>query len=360
LKPSTVKYLSKKIMTSGEIPLLWGHFGVGKTDIAKEIAKETGRELIILIISQMEPGDLIGLPSRDSEKTVFLKPDWWPNKDEVIIMIDEINRAHRSIRNAIMQLLIDRRIHNHVLPSGAWIMGAANPPDEEYDQVDLITDPAFMSRFFHLELSPDVDDWVNWSTQEQVKSEVISFIKEYPEYLSSDNIVSMRLNLRPSPRSWYKLSNVLSNLSENDMEKYGYVIAASIVGSEAARTFLSHLENKVELPNPKDLLIEGKNLERIKKLANEEKVSLILRINNYFESLNEEEMEKLLSDGYEKTIAENIKNISEFVPKDAMFSVLRFLNEMVERNKGLKKAFYDKLLEEIAIKLGDSTWMEGI
>ncbi|MDY6896398.1 MAG: MoxR family ATPase [Thermotogota bacterium] len=360
MKPSTVKYLSKKIMASGEIPLLWGHFGVGKTDIAKEIAEETGRELIILIISQMEPGDLIGLPSRDTEKTVFLRPDWWPNKDEVIIMIDEINRAHRSIRNAIMQLLIDRRIHNHILPAGAWIMGAANPPDEEYDQVDLITDPAFMSRFFHLELSPDVEDWINWSNQEQVKGEVISFIKEYPEYLSSDNIVSMRLNLRPSPRSWYKLSNVLSNLSEDDMKKYGYVIAASIVGSEAARGFLSHLENKVELPNPKDLLIEGKNLERIEKLTNEEKVSLILRINNYFESLKEEEIEQLLSDGNQKTIAENIKHISEFVPKDAMFSVLRFLNEMVEKNKGLKKAFYDKLLEEIAIKLGDSTWMEGI
>jgi len=347
-------------MESGEIPLLWGHFGVGKTDIAKEIAKETGRELIILIISQMEPGDLIGLPSRDSEKTVFLKPDWWPNKDEVIIMIDEINRAHRSIRNAIMQLLLDRRIHNHILPNGAWIMGAANPPDEEYDQVDLITDPAFMSRFFHLELSPDVDDWIDWSNQESVKSEVISFIREYPEYLSPDKMVSMRLNLRPSPRSWYKLSNVLSNLSQDDVEKYGYVIAASIVGSEAARAFLSHLENKVELPNPKDLLLEGKNLERIKKLTNEEKVTLILRINNYFESLNEEEMEQLLSFGSEKTIAENIKNISDCIPKDAMFSVLRSLNEMVEKNKGLKKAFYDKLLEEIAIKLGDSTWMEGI
>ncbi len=74
MKPSTVKYLSKKIMEAGEIPLIWGgHFGVGKTDIAREIASETGRELIILIISQMEPGDLIGLPARGSDRTVFFK-----------------------------------------------------------------------------------------------------------------------------------------------------------------------------------------------------------------------------------------------------------------------------------------------
>ena len=360
MKPSTVKYLSKKIMQAHEVPLIWGHFGVGKTDIAREIAQETNRELIILIISQMEPGDLIGLPSKSSEKTVFLKPDWWPEKDNVIIMIDEVNRAHRSIRNAIMQLLIDRRIHNHILPNGAWIMGAANPPDEEYDQVDLITDPAFMSRFFHLELSPDVNDWLDWSKEMGIVDGITSFIKEYPEYLSSDNMVSMRLNLRPSPRSWYKLANVLSYMTEEDIKSYGYVIAASIVGSEAARTFVSFLENKVELPNPKELLLQGKNLDKVKKLTNEEKISLILRINNYFESLQEESMMEILNNTDQKAIAENIKRLSEFVPKDALFSILRFLNEMIEKNKGLKKAFYDKLLEEIAITLGDSSWMEGI
>lgn len=360
MKPSTVKYLSKKIMEAGEIPLIWGHFGVGKTDIAREIASETGRELIILIISQMEPGDLIGLPARGSDRTVFLKPDWWPDEDNVLIMIDEVNRAHRSIRNAIMQLLIDKRIHNHVLPEGAWIMGASNPPDEEYDQVDLITDPAFMSRFFHLELSPDVDDWVEWSTSNNVSPEIVSFIKEYPEYLSSDTIVSMRLNLRPSPRSWYKLANVLSLMSEEDIKNYGYVVSAAIVGSEAARTFLSFLENKVQLPDPKELLYEGKNLDKISKLSNEEKITLIFRINNFFESLQEEDMIAILNDQDQKTIADNLKKLSDLVPKDALFSVLRFLNEMIEKNKGLKRAFYDKLLEEIAITLGDSSWMEGI
>ncbi|KUK68013.1 MAG: MoxR-like ATPase, partial [Mesotoga infera] len=48
MKVQDVKHLSRKIMESGEIPLLWGHFGVGKTDLAREIAAETGRELIIL------------------------------------------------------------------------------------------------------------------------------------------------------------------------------------------------------------------------------------------------------------------------------------------------------------------------
>ncbi|KUK85805.1 MAG: MoxR-like ATPase [Mesotoga infera] len=33
MKVQDVKHLSRKIMESGEIPLLWGHFGVGKTDL---------------------------------------------------------------------------------------------------------------------------------------------------------------------------------------------------------------------------------------------------------------------------------------------------------------------------------------
>ncbi|BBE30114.1 ATPase AAA [Tepiditoga spiralis] len=358
--PSEIKYLSKKIMESNEIPLLWGHFGVGKTDIAKEIAKETGRDLIILVISQMEPGDLIGMPSKSTNKTIFLKPDWWPENPNTIIMIDEINRAHRSIRNAIMQLLVDRRIHNHVLPKDTWIMAAANPPDEEYDQVDLITDPAFMSRFFHLTLNANVNDWTKWAKEEKVKDEVIDFINNYPEYMTPDHIVSMKLDLRPSPRSWFKFSNVLKNLSENDIKKYGYSLGASILGADATNAFFNHLNNKKTLPTAQELLIEGKFFERLNDLNTEEKVSLILRINNYIEKLEENEMIQIIDNSEHKIIAKNIKSISKYIPKDSIFSVLRNLDNLIEKSTGVKKAFYDKLLEELSISLSEEKWLEEL
>jgi len=42
-------------------------------------------------------------------------------------------------------------------------MASMNPPDENYDQVELITDPAFLSRFFILEIHPDPNEWVEWA-----------------------------------------------------------------------------------------------------------------------------------------------------------------------------------------------------
>jgi len=366
MRPKDIKYLSEKVMSSGEIPLLWGHFGVGKTDIAKEIARQTGRELIILVISQMEPGDLIGMPSRyissgrDSDRTVFLKPDWWPDNENTIIMIDEVNRAHRSIRNAVMQLLLDRRIHNHILPCGTWIMAAANPPDEEYDQVDLITDPAFMSRFFHFDISPDIIDWTQWAKENKLADPVINFVNDYPEYLSSDLNVSMRLNLRPSPRSWYKLARVFENLSDQEIKEYGYIISASIIGPEAARAFTNHLNNKKNLPTAQDILKEGKYMQRLSSLNQDEKITLVLRINKYIESISETDMIKIIDLSEHQTYAKNIKLLSEYVPKDSVFAILRNLENLIQKSSGLKRAFYDKLFEAVAVELNDESWFQNL
>lgn len=347
MKVEDVKYLSKLILEAGEVPLVWGHFGVGKTDVAREIAEETGRKLIILVISQMEPGDLIGLPSREGDKTVFLRPDWWPESGNTLIMIDEVNRAHKSIRNAIMQLLIDKRIHNHILPEGTWVMAAANPPDEDYDQVELITDPAFMSRFFHLEITPEAQEWITWAEKNGVPEPIRFFIDSYPEFLIRDTVVSMRLQIRPSPRSWYKLGRVFSRMSEEDVKRYGYVLAAGIVGAEAARTFLDHLEGVTKLPSPEEVLFGmSESLEkRLRKASTAELTSLIVRLNDYLERMNSEKAKKLVDSA--SKVAESVARLTELIPRDMAFSIVRHVENLSQKTSNFRFV-YDTLLEEFA------------
>ena len=335
------KKLAKKIMSAGEVPLLVGHFGVGKTDIAREIAKETGRQLIILILSQMEPGDLIGLPSREEGKTVFLKPDWWPESGQTILLLDEINRAHRSIRNAIMQLLIDRRIHNHILPDGTWIMAAMNPPDDEYDQAELITDPAFISRFFILEVNPDPDEWIEWAERNGVHESVRNFIKEYPEFLSSRRTISLRAELKPSPRSWYKLGRVLSALSDEEIEKYGYTVAAGILGPEAAKAFYDSSMKRSKIPSAERVLLDGieVSLEDVNDYN-----SLVVRIIDYLSSADDGKLSKLIENS--DRIAENIYELSKKLPKESFYAIMRYVSDEAGKG-GLRGKFFDDVLSKL-------------
>ena len=341
MKVKEAKLLAKKIMTAGEIPLLVGHFGVGKTDIARDIARETNRKLIILVLSQMEPGDLIGLPARSEEKTVFLRPDWWPEDGNTIVFLDEINRAHRSVRNAIMQLLVDRRIHNHVLPEGTWIMAAMNPPEEEYDQADLITDPAFISRFFILEVNPDVSEWLEWARKNGVSEKVRSFIKNYPEFLFPERSLSLKTSLKPSPRSWYKLSNVLRVLTEEEIEKYGYVLAAGIVGPEAAKAFYDSFFQKTRVPSVECVLLRGemKNLEDV-HAAN----TLVLRVVDFLNKVDRITLEKNLN-----VISENLSKLAERIPKESFYGILRFIVDESQK-EGEKSDLFDKILEKMVEK----------
>ncbi len=341
MKLSEAKKLAKKIMSVGEIPLLVGHFGVGKTDLVREIAEESGRELVILILSQMEPGDLIGLPARGEDKTVFLKPDWWPESDNTILLLDEINRAHRSIRNAIMQLLVDKRIHNHVLPNGVWIAAAMNPPDDEYDQAELITDPAFISRFFVLEINPDPEEWVKWSERNGVHESVREFINSYPEFLSSSRSVSIKADLKPSPRSWYKLGKVLSVLSEDEINEYGYTLAAGIIGPEAAKVFYDSYLRNSNIPSAERILLENLDLD-LKSV--DEYNSLVVRIIDFLSSMDDEKIVKYMDEI--SKISENIFGMSKKLPKESFYALMRYIVDESEKS-GIRGKFFDLLLSEL-------------
>lgn len=350
------KILSRRIMEAGEVPLLVGHFGVGKTDLARELARESSRELTILILSQMEPGDLLGLPSRENERTVFLKPDWWPETGQTLILLDEINRAHRSIRNAVMQLLIDRRIHNHVLPDGTWLMATMNPPDEEYDQADLITDPAFVSRFFILDVSPAFNEWSEWARERNVSKDVMGFLSKYPEFLYTPSPVSLRIELRPSPRSWYKLSRVLDNLTPDEKTRYAYHLAAGILGPEAAKAFVDYSTYGFETPLPRKILVEGIS-QTLQKHNIDSASSVVVRLIDYLSKVDDEEVAMLRT--HLKRVAKNISDLSSVIPRESFYALIRFIVDKASNSED-SSDFFDSLVEELSTHSNVRSVLEGI
>ncbi|RKX48515.1 MAG: hypothetical protein DRP25_07365 [Thermotoga sp.] len=218
-------------------------------------------------------------------------------------------------------------------------MAAMNPPDEEYDQADLITDPAFISRFFIIEVSPDPREWVEWAERMKVADEVIEFIRKYPEFLFSEYSMSLKTTLKPSPRSWYKLSNVLRILSEDERKKYGYILAAGIVGPEAAKAFYDTYLKGSQIPSVDTVLFNGDvNVPKDLHLIN----SLVLRIIDFFSKVDRSRIE-----GREKTIAKNLSKLSQHMPKESFYGILRFIVDASTKNDD-KSDIFDNVLEYLS------------
>ncbi len=227
------------IMEIGEVPMLVGHAGIGKTEAIKQIGERYGRKVIVLILSQMEPGDLIGMPDRRDGRTVWLAPEWWPEDGRSIIFLDEINRAHETTRTAVMQLLVEKRLHNHVLPEGTWLVAAMNPSTDGYS-VDEIFDRAFIDRFVWIKVTNDFKSWREY-IEEKMGKKAITYIEALKKLHDTD-IESFQLtedfdlpDIKPTPRAHERLLRIVQVLSKDKLEKFGHEIFTGVLGKQHGR-----------------------------------------------------------------------------------------------------------------------------
>lgn len=86
-----IKVLLKSTRKANVVPLVWGDSGIGKSQTVKQFADENNLQFIDLRLGQMETGDLVGLPAREGDRTIWLKPEWFPTEGEGVLFLDEIN-----------------------------------------------------------------------------------------------------------------------------------------------------------------------------------------------------------------------------------------------------------------------------
>jgi hypothetical protein len=114
-----------------------------------------------------EFADLVGLPFKDGDKTVYCPPEWLKNIENFprgVAVFDEVNRIELQTRQAYMQLLDRRQIGNFHLPKGWVIVQTANPADDGYHTSEF--DKALVRRSCYLELQYDLETWQTWGLNE--------------------------------------------------------------------------------------------------------------------------------------------------------------------------------------------------
>jgi hypothetical protein len=230
--------------------LITGRPGIGKSDIVEQVASETDHELLISHPVVEDPTDSKGLPfpAPDGSTAKFLPfgdlQRAMTARRPLIWFLDDLGQASPAVQAAKMQLLLARRIGEHVLPSHVTFLAATNRRTDNAG-VTGILDPV-ISRFATVvELEPNIDGWTKWAVRSAVPAELIAFLRFRPDLLSVHK-TSRDIENTPSPRSWGFVAKTMGVVPKA-LEHISY---AGSVGEGAATELVSFLQIFRELPNP--------------------------------------------------------------------------------------------------------------
>jgi len=218
--------------------LLRGNHGIGKSQVVRQVAKHFGLEVIDRRLSQMSEGDMIGLPSTDGEVTRFNPPDWYKTacKKPMCLFLDELNRATPEVMQAAFQVVLDRELNGWKLHPQTRVYAAINA-SSAYTVNEM--DPALLDRFWAIDLTPDVKDWLDWAKDSgTVHENVIQFIAGNEKWLDAPKNVEAA-QVSPSRRSWERLSKALvsAGVADTPDDLLFYPMCLGFVGTEATIAF---------------------------------------------------------------------------------------------------------------------------
>jgi len=287
LKISEVKPLITQVQQANDSMLMTGVHGIGKSEVVEDWARENDVHLEILFLSNQEVGDLIGIPHNETvDGRVIEKwsvPSWLDrinqaNKEgkQTALFLDEISRAPSDVKQAALQLVLAKKIHEHQLPKlngiDTVIIAADNPDNGNY-QVEPM-DPALLDRFLSVNIEVDVEAWLEWARINDVNKVVRSFIADNQSklhFMPEEGELSD--NISATPRSWSKLGKYIDNDMPIELQ---YSIISGKIGKAIAPQFINYIANYQSIISIEDIenltftmLEKTKDIEKIGKAIKE-------------------------------------------------------------------------------------------
>ncbi len=109
------------------------------------------------------------------------------------------------MQKAFYSLLLERRLGEHALPAGTWVVAAGNRMQDR--ALVRAMSSALVNRVTLLNVRVDHEEWFMWAARHKVRPEILSFVRAMPDAL-----------MRPvphdpvpfsTPRAWALLSRAL-------------------------------------------------------------------------------------------------------------------------------------------------------
>ena len=231
--------------------MIWGGPGIGKSDIAYQFSALMNAKMFELRANLFDPVDVRGglkvVEMQDgSYRTRYGVPEDYPDTNyqgAVVLFIDELPNAPKATQNALLQLLLNKRIGTYELPANTIIIAAGNRAQDRAAVHEMPT--PVKNRFAHYQLEANVDDWCGWALKNNIDPSITGFIRYRPSLLHS---VDATQNAFPTPRAWEMLNRKLPFMSD---PFYG---CASLIGDGPAGEYLAFKSIYQDLPNIDDLI----------------------------------------------------------------------------------------------------------
>jgi len=348
------------VIETNEVPLIVGESGIGKTALAKALARKHEWSLVVIDGNLLKEGEIGGLPTveeysiKDSDGRLINKKatiyaihtklreidNLILEGKDVLLFIDEINRCEHSVQQELMNLILNREINGYKLHDKVKILAAMNPSskygsDFDYQVVDM--DAAQENRFVWLNMESDAKGWIKWASENQVDIKIIEFISTFPEYLHSIN----EDDIRATPRSFERVSKSYKLYKENK-DNIPRRVFLNVLRGNLGRVIAEQLMDFIESDNtalisPEEVFEERFLSEDVKiKISKESHTRLYLTGSNMINYINSK-VEELEGAAIKKIIDRFVEFLS-FYPVDLMIGIMQDMRES-------KKKVYNFILE---------------
>ena len=205
----TLKQAKKLVqcMADEQSFLLLSPPGVGKSEMVYQAAREVGIPCRSLLGTQIAPEDVSGIPRIIGERSVFCPPRVLlpENPEPFCLFLDELPACAPDVQKAFYSLLLERRLGEHALPAGTWVVAAGNRQQDRALVRSMSS--ALVNRVTIMHLRVDADEWQEWAARHAIRADIRNFISFMPEALMRP--VPTEPVPFSTPRAWALLSRAL-------------------------------------------------------------------------------------------------------------------------------------------------------
>lgn len=199
------------------IPIILGGVGLGKTSIARHVARQLGYKLVKINCGECgDPTDISGLPVpwriKDQEgQEPFM--EWVLNRamheacvEPVVLFFDDIDKAPALVEGALLSIFGERTARDRRLHKETVVIAAGNRVED--DALARRLSESLRTRGTVINLEPKLSDFAAYAKKnpERVHPAVLGFLTYRPALLHKHDPEADRF---PTPRSWVEVSSYL-------------------------------------------------------------------------------------------------------------------------------------------------------